>query len=229
MVWHYVNIIVIFVLLFFVTKAHLSLHQSSYSNKQSFKSSHWLQPTYLNEQYPKLIAQDSWRVDFLSIEKMVKNIDLDTKGRLLINSDTTELLQLVNFQLNENMSSEEWQRINFLFEKSLGDNVGDVFSKLVNRYYYYKQEQQSALTEINQALQDEKLLILKAYAHKNQINQTRYFGVDIANKLFNMKNKTTNYLNARRVVNLEEDLSPAQKKDRLVILSEIYRDSLPHR
>jgi hypothetical protein len=217
------------VFLFLALWAHSSLHERSNFYNKSSLTSQWLQPAYMNEQFPQLIGPNYWQLDFLNIEKIIKNVKTQADGRLLIDHDTAELLQLVNLQLTKHMPDKEWQRLNFLLEQSLGSRVGENFSELVNAYYFYRKKQIISLNEINLATQDEKITLLKTTAHRAYLSQKQYFGAEAAKKLFKMKNNTTNYLNARRIVNMENGLSKEQKKEQLAILARIYKDSLPNR
>jgi hypothetical protein len=231
-----IKIIVLLALLFFIVITHIGLRNSHPSNtaisniattnKQPLSSSHWLQPAYLNDRYPQLIGSNDWQLDFIIIEEKISNLKLNNDHDLLIDADTVDILKSINLELPKNMQHKEWQRLQFLFIKSLGDNIGKSFYKLINAYYLYEKEEQSQAVKIKNLDFNEKLKFIKSQGINNKKTQARYFGSETAIKLFGKKNKITDYLNSRRIINMDKGLSKNQKREQLSILAENYKISL---
>jgi hypothetical protein len=221
----YFNITLLSVILFFVASEHIRLRDKPSPNNQ-VSSDHWLQPAELDVLYPQLISDDNWELDFIKIEEVIRNLKIDFNQELLINSDNADKLQLVIAQLDMNLPIKEWARLEFLIKQSLGENIGKSFYTLVNSYYHYQQDQTSYLEKIKHANPNEKLALLKDSEIKYLKMQSHHFGSSIAKQLFERKNKTTNYLNSRRIVSMTKELSSAQKKEQLSLLSKNYKQSL---
>lgn len=221
----FLSIVFLILTLIFVAQAHLDLRNIPPSNNEKDKT-HWLQPVELNAQYPQLISKNNWKLEFIKIEEIIKDLQFSSNKELLINSDTAEKLQLITAQFDINLENKEWGRLEFLITQSLGNTNGKTFYKLVNSYYHYRKEEVSFLDRIKQADNNRKLTLLKESKETYLHLQTHYFGSNIASTLFSRQNKTTNYLNARNIIRLEQGLSNEQKKERLSLLSKNYKQSL---
>jgi hypothetical protein len=235
----HIKIIVPLALLFFIVPTHIDLrnkHPSSElavndvtAKQQPPTANHWLQPEFLNDRYPQLIGSNDWQLDFMTIEEKISKLKLNSDHSLLINGDTADILQLINIELSENIPDKQWQRLRFLLIKSLGDNAGESFYKLVNAYYSYEKAQQSQWLKIKTSSPNEKFELLKRQNINIRKIQAQYFDPEIASKLFHEKNQTTDYLNSRRIINMDKNLSSEQKKHQLSILVKIYKESLGNR
>jgi hypothetical protein len=229
------KIIVLLALLFFIVMAHIGLRNSHPSNtaisnsattnKQLPSSSYWLQPAYLNDLYPQLIGSNDWQLDFMIIEEKISNLKLNNDKNLLINADMVDILQIINLELPKNISHKEWQRIQFLLVKGIGNNIGESFYKLINAYYLYDQEKKLQTVKIKNIELNEKIDFIKSQNVNNRKTQAHYFGSETAVKLFSKKNQITEYLNSRRIINMNKSLSKNQKKEQLSILAENYKMS----
>lgn len=219
------SITLLLLLLFFVASTHIGLRENPPSHNKK-DTNHWLQPSELDKQYPQLISRNNWVLDFIKIEEIIKGLQLNSNKQILITDDMTEKLQLITAQLDHNLANKEWKRLQFLIIQSLGDNTGKTVYELVDNYYHYRKEEASFIDKIKQANNSDKLSLLKASKEKYHQLQIHYFGIETAKKLFNRQNKTTNYLNSRQIVILEKGLNHTQKKDRLLQLSNVYKQSL---
>ena len=220
-----ISITLLFVVCILLVLKHFSLHKNDNFGAVS-TAEQWQQPSILNEQYPQLISKHTWNFEFNEIEKILKRLELDSNHDLVINFDTTDQLKLVIFELKAELTDEQWQRVDFLMQKSLGGRNGKVFYGLVNAYYFYQKEYLSYLKAVNHSTAIEKLALLKSGEVKQFNMQSKYFGIDAAIKLFSRDNTTTNYLNSRRIVNMERGLSNTEKKKILLQLSDNYKKTV---
>jgi hypothetical protein len=186
----------------------------------------WLQPTGVNESFPIPIGDNNWIIDYSRIEVILWKVQTDKSGQLLINAETSTILEQVHAQLPENMSQIEWQRLTWVLEKSFVSSHGKQLAHLLSRYSLYQQEYATSLALLHLAKGDEKHQLLQGLSTQNEQLQTRFFGADIAKKLFAKQNTTINYLNARRILNLRSDLSQTEKNQRLLKLKKQYQASL---
>lgn len=229
------SIIFLVAILIFMIATHLNLHKGNAVDKNQTidKKSidQWHQPISLNDKYPVLISKHSWQLEFTEIEKIIDSLEFDGNQTILINSYTTEKLQLINSQiiasqLTQDSSNIEWERLELLIKKSLGNDNGGLLYNLARSYYFYQKDKISHLNIINNAGSIEKLTLLKNSSSKLSKIQSDYFGTSIATKLFKRQNTTTNYLNSRKIVNMESGLSNTEKKEKLSRLSQNYKKSI---
>ena len=120
----------------------------------------------------------------------------------------------------------KYKLLEFLITQSLGEKNGLQLYTLVNGYFDYQQDQIAYLNKIKYAEPNEKLALLKNSASYYAKIQSQYFGKTTAQELFERKNKTTNYLNSRRIVSMEKGLSKTQKKEQLTRLAKNYKQSI---
>jgi lipase chaperone LimK len=219
------SIAALILLLCFVAFEHIRLHDNPQPKHQT-SVNNWHQPTQLNALYPQLISDRNWQLDFIKIESVINNLEINDKHEILINSDTADKLQLIIPLLGENPSNKEWGRLEFLIIQSLGKKNGQQFYTLVNGYFNYQKNQIAYLDEIKYAEPNDKLALLKNSASYYAKIQSQYFGKTTAQQLFDRKNKTTNYLNSRRIVSMEKGLSKTQKKEQLTRLAKNYKQSI---
>ena len=219
------SITLLFCVCLFLVLKHINLHMDDSFGALS-TADQWQQPSILNEQYPQLISKHTWVIEFNEIEKIIKRLEIDSNHDLVINFDTTDILKRVIFELQAELTGEQWQRVEFLMQKSLGGRNGKVFYGLVNAYYLYQKEYLAYLKAVNHSTAIEKLALLKSGEVKQLNMQSKYFGTDAAIKLFSRGNATTNYLNARRIVNMENGLSNTEKKNILLLLSDNYKKTV---
>ena len=225
------KLLTIFVLFFWVALLvlkHINLHDQPITHKNT-KPQHWLQPISLNDQYPQLIGNENWSLEFSNIERIINRLELDAKNNLVINSGLNEKLLSILSNLDESLSDKQWQRLQFLLIKSLGQSTAEELYTLINSYHHYQQQAHKYAHTVQKANKTEKLALLKN-SHNMYIHlQNQYFGPDIAEALFDKKNKVTRYLNSIRIINMDDSLTPSQKKEQLALLSSHYKQSLTQR
>lgn len=224
------SIILLVLILIFMIATHLNLHKKDNSDKNK-NIDQWHQPIGLNDKYPILISKHSWQLEFTDIDKIIDSLEFTPNQEILINSYTTEKLQLINSQLtsskvNQESSDIEWGRLELLIKKSLGNHNGQVLYNLAKPYYFYKKDRISHSNTINNAESSEKLTLLKNSSSTLLQIQSDYFGMSTATKLFKRQNTTTNYLNSRKIVHMESGLSNTDKKEKLSLLSQNYKKSI---
>lgn len=224
----YYRTILLVALLAYVAYIRFGLHKNVDLNHKTHSPVQWLQPSSLDEKFPVLISNKSWSINYSNIERILWESTVSTSGRFVVNSETADLLQQVSAQLPGPLESKESQRLTFLIAQSLPDSDAKGLAHLFNRYYLYEQEYRSSLSAITQAKGQEKLSLLKASRTNNKLLQERYFGAEIAEKLFDKKNITVNYLNDRRIINMNESLTKAQKREQLSVLKKNYKNTLSH-
>lgn len=215
----------LFVVLYFVASAHMRLHDTTQSKPQTSINS-WHQPSQVNAIYPQLISDTNWRLNYIKIENVINNLEFDDKHEIRINSDTADKLQLIIPLLGDTPSNKEWDRLEFLIIQNLGEKNGSLLYTLVSSYFNYQQDQIAYLDKIKFAEPNEKLTLLKNSAAHYANIQSHYFGKNTAEQLFDRKNKTTNYLNSRRIVVMEKGLTQTQKKETLTRLAKSYKQSI---
>lgn len=220
------NTLLLMMALAYVILNHVGLHQSAHSDSGSQELVQWSQPNDLNEKYPLLIADNNWQFDFKRLEIILWNAKVNEAGDLLINSDTEDMLQRASDQIPASISSENLQRLLFLTQKSLPGSNGDKLSRLLGQYHAYQQDHKENLSIINKATENEKPLLLKTNLLNYKLRQVHYFGVDLAERLFSKKNITTDYINKRRLINMDGDLTKTQKEQQLSALSNKYKNAL---
>ena len=220
-----ISLPLLIIALIILTVKHIDLRKSD-NFGDVVSGDQWQQPSTLNEQYPQLISKYGWGFEFDKIEDIIRDLEFDSNDKLLINYDTTERLKLVIFEFKGALSDTQWNRIGFLMKQSLGDRNGGVFYDLVKNYYLYQKEYVEHINTINQSTYSNKLALLKKSQSNILVMQSKYFGSDIAIKLFSRINTTSNYLNSRRIVNMENGLNNSQKKERLLLLSDSYKKTV---
>jgi hypothetical protein len=164
--------------------------------------------------------------EFTAIEKIINSLELNPNQEIVINSYTTEKLQLIAAQLNQQSSDIEWDRLELLIKKSLGTDNGETLYNLARPYYSYQKDKISHLNSIKNAESSEKLSLLENSSSKLSQIQSDYFGMSIATQLFQRQNTTTDYLNSRKIVQMKSGLSNTEKKEKLSLLSQNYKKSI---
>lgn len=215
---------ILLIVIIFITLIikHIDLRNSRKFDKV-ISGDQWYQPSILNERFPQLIGKHDWGFEFNKVENIIRDLEFDADDKLIINHHTIEKLKLVLFELNEPLLDIQWNRIKFLMQKSLGDRNGKKFFNIVKKYYFYHKEHVRYKNIINRSNYNDKLTLFKKSHTKNLAMQEKYFGIDIAKKMFSRVNTTTNYLNARRIINMDNKLSNKKKKERLLSLSTSYK------
>lgn len=220
-----ISIILLFFILIIISGAHLGIHNSDTFNQNS-NSSQWQQPIDLHQQYPTLISKHTWKLEFTEIEKIINSLELSPRREILINSYTADKLQGIILLLNPESSNIEWHRFELLIKKSLGNEGGDLLTSLVNSYYYYQKDRTAYLNGINNSIPSERLSLLKDSSSTLLNIQSNHFGSRVATRLFKRQNTTTNYLTQRKIVHLNDRLNNVEKKDKLLLLSNTYKQSI---
>lgn len=219
------SIILLVLILIFMIATHLNLHKGGSFDKDQ-KVDQWHQPRNLKDKYPTLISKHNWQIEFTEIENIINSLELNANQEILINSYTTEKLQLIATQLTQEPSDFEWDRLELLIKKSLGNGNGKVLYNLARPYYFYQKDKISHLNSIKNAESSEKLSLLKSSSSKLSQIQSDYFGMSVAIKLFKRQNTTTDYLNSRKIVQMKSGLSNTEKKEKLSLLSQNYKKSI---
>jgi hypothetical protein len=219
------SIILLVLILIFMIATHIELHKGDSFDKNQ-KVDQWHQPSNLKDKYPTLISKHNWQIEFTAIEKIINSLELNPNQEILINSYTTEKLQLITAQLNQQSSDLEWDRLELLIKKSLGTDNGKVLYNLARPYYFYQKDKISHLNSIKNAESSEKLILLENSSSKLSQIQSDYYGMSIATQLFQRQNTTTDYLNSRKIVQMKSGLSNTEKKEKLSLLSQNYKKSI---
>jgi len=219
------SIILLVLILIFMIATHLNLHKGDSFDKDQ-KVDQWHQPSNLKDKYPTLISKHNWQIEFTAIEKIINSLELNPNQEIVINSYTTEKLQLITALLNQQSSDIEWDRLELLIKKSLGTDNGKVLYNLAKPYYFYQKDKISHLNSIKNAESSEKLILLENSSSKLSQIQSDYFGMSIATQLFQRQNTTTDYLNSRKIVQMKSGLSNTEKKEKLSLLSQNYKKSI---
>lgn len=180
----------------------------------------------LNTQVRRPIGNAVWDFQYSPIIQILWRAPLNSDNELVANSETLALLKRASAVLPQTISSEEFQRLDFVIRKSMPSSAGTELANLLKRYYFYEQENMAALQLINSVDNKQKRALLVSAKQSSEERQVRFFGENIAMELFSENNKTQNYLNARRMINLSETLSAKEIKERLDQLQNAYRRSL---
>ena len=194
--------------------ALLRLHDNAHDDYDRFAAVQWRQPSIVEEQFEGAIANNIWHFDYAQIETILWRSQVSESTAYTINSQTQRLLELIVAQLPKKLSEQQLQRLKILSQKSLPSSHGESFSELLIDYYFYQQEHQIILAELKTSQIDIRRL------------QEQYFGAQIASQLFSRKNMITDYLNARRIVNMDASLTATQKAMQLKTLQDEHRAEL---
>jgi hypothetical protein len=224
----YSQIIILVGLLAYVISIRISLSQETELISKSEPTVKWVQPSVLDEKFPVLIASNRWSINYFSIETILWRSKVSSSNRILIDSDTVELLDKITAELPGFINSEDMSRLMFLIEQSLPNSNAEKLAVLVNAYYSYQKEYKSQLKLLVEAVGEVKLSRLKDFEANNKQHQVQHFGADVAEVLFEKRNITTNYLNNRTIVNMDKELTKKQKHKRLLALKEGYAKTFSH-
>jgi len=205
---------------------HEGQRHNAYANYSSGDLVSWRQPSTLDLLTAPVISNQNWNFDFIAIEKILWTLKTDQAGDILISSDTTETLEQACNQTPKGLNARARERLQMLSRKGLAQSSGRTAAKLYEDYCQYQQEHNLSLTLLRNASGLEKRQLLRDAEATSLERQQRYFGDSIALELFRKKNNQTNYLNRRQLVNLNDDLTAAEKKLRLSHLQENYKASL---
>jgi len=195
----------------YVVHSHISLHQGAHQRYQNNVRVEWLQPSALMPNYPNPIGNTQWGVDYISIESILQRAKFLSDGSLLVNDNTLGILQQAAAKLELTLGDDDLQRVIFLSQKSSPERGASQLGQLLGSYYRYDPLQQTLLQELRSATGDNKYALLETIAAKTSELQQRYFGIEVAEKLFSVRNRRVNYLYARQLVNLDASLNSEQK------------------
>lgn len=185
----------------------------------------WLQPDSLSQPFLQPISNNHWDFDFTKIESFLWRLKVSQTGQLRTDNTTLALLEEISALLPNTLSANDKPRIHFLIQKSLPSDLAGPFSELLEQYQAYTLSHESRLRLVNQAAGEQKLTLLLDMDSMLEHYQQRYFG-EQANTLFADKNITTHYVNRRRIVRLNQNLSSTQKERQLNQLKDAYKASI---
>lgn len=205
------------------------VHKQSHTAYEPHKKVQWQQYFELEnsvETISKPIGNQEWAFEFNGIINILSRITVDSNNNILISSETLDVLKRASSQIPKKVPSSDIKRLGVVIEKSFSGIRGEQIRDLFNKYYLYRQEASSLLMNINSAVDDKKQALLKAYSGNSLQIQIHFFGKPTAEKLFAKQNKTQNYINKRRQINVSSKLSDDQKNTRLRLLQKAYQQSL---
>jgi len=179
---------------------HQGIEENAYARYSRGDSLLWAQPSILDSIATPNISNLNWKFNFVAIEKILWKLKFSPAGSLVVNSEAAETLEQACNQVSEAATSKERQRLVFLANKSLAKSNTNQAAQLFNSYCNYLQEHKLSLVALRQAQGVEKLSLLKTLEASRQKRQKRYFGDEIAAKLFSKKNVSANYLNQRLII-----------------------------
>jgi hypothetical protein len=210
----------------------LSLHDHAHKEYKPNEPVQWREPFKAKlsqaskSQLSKPIGNSVWSFGYSALMKILWRSRVDERDELVINSETLELLKRASAIVPQATSIEELQRLDFVIKKSIPISAGEELARLLNQYYFYEQEEKTALQVLNSSKGQQKRVLLASAELESEERQVRYFGRDVAIKLFSKNNTTQNYLNARSSIKLSEILTATQKEERLDQLQNAYQLSL---
>ncbi len=219
----YLNALLLCVLLFIIAPKLYDLHQGSHSTYDKRAHVQWSQPESLDTKYWPPITNQSWRLEFSEIERLLWNTYPLSSNELTIDADTLDLLEQINALLPQNLSTQESARLSLLIRRSLPGDRGEQLAVLQHKYNQYQLDHSVSVSSINQGTPEQQLQKLKSSLSSLRPRQYRFFGAELATKLFTDKNTTITYLTRRRIISLSEHLSSAQKAQRLAALKADYK------
>jgi len=203
---------------------HYGLRQGVHKHNIDPITVAWLQSDSIDQNVSALVAK-KWQFDYIEIEKILLKSKVNTPIALVINADMLELLERSYAYLSPDLESSDLQRLSLLIEKTIPNQNGKQLTHLLKQYYFYHQDYQVSLLAINQSQSEQQYQLLTAAQSDNKQRQIRYFGSQVAEKLFHKQNRTTNYLNQRRVINLDPALSDAERRQKLAELQADFKRS----
>jgi len=222
----YLNALLLGFLLIVIAPKLYHLHQGSHSGYDDRTHVQWSQPQSLDIKYWPPITNQSWRIEFAGIERLLWNAYPFRSSKLNIDADTLDLLEQINTLLPQNLNTKENERISLLIRRSLPGDRGDQLAVLQNKYNQYQLDRLINANDINQGTPEQQIQRLEANISELLSRQYEFFGVELATKLFSDKNTTAIYLTQRRIVLLSENLTSSQKTQQLAALKADYKASL---
>jgi hypothetical protein len=221
-----ITVICLTLLTIYVAPKLAGLHDNAHVGYSYNANIEWLQPRTLNQQFPLSISNTNWHFDFVDIESILWLSKVDTYGELVIDAETLSLLERVSNRLPNTLSESEWQRLDLLINKSMPVKQAQQLASLLSNYQAYQQNYTSSLELINIASVEKRLVLLQAEEINLERRQQRYFGINVATKLFSKKNLTTSYLNQRRITSMMPGISISQKTIMLEKLNNRYKNAI---
>jgi len=210
--------------LFYSVYFHVNL-----KTKPSLTTSHtnsWTQPAEANSQYPFKIEIKNEGFNYPSIEKLLWQFHSTQTNELIINAATSKQLELGCSYIDDKLSQTQGLQLKSRIEKSNPGKKGAQLSSLLIKYCRYQVEHAQLMQEANTAQPKELVASLSALMPKVDRLQNKYFSSALIKKLFSEKNLTAHYFNQRRLVNLNANLTLAQKQASLANLQAIYQQEL---
>jgi len=205
---------------------YVRLYSSINPDKKPQSIIYWMQPTSLNDTYPKLINSKASGFNYQKLENLVWQYNISPQGYLVVNSEIVNDLDSSCRYIDEDVSSNELLRIKFLIKKSLPNQAGIELSKLLPNYCTYAKELHISMKSINTVDNQEQLKLLKGFMPKLEQRQKELFGLEYSRVMFAEKNANLNYFNQRRIINLRQDLTFSEKQTQLLNLQKAYKIKL---
>jgi hypothetical protein len=103
-----------------VSIAHYHLRENAQTSENI--QVYWSQPVLLDEQFPQLVGQNNWQLNYAQIEEILWRSKFGSGGELVTNSQTAERLYQAILLLPFEMTAKEWQRLIFLLDKSFSED-----------------------------------------------------------------------------------------------------------
>jgi hypothetical protein len=201
-----------------------SLHAASLccldSSLNSSDRHEWQQPSAITDRFPERISTSYWQFDYEATEQALLKIKQSKSGELILNVSTAKVLEKAISTLPIRMKHDELRRVELLLIKGLPGRAGQQLASVFTGFYYYQQALNSANSTVDtQEHTDDQELSFKQMV----LLQKEYLGEDISEQLFGRQNRLNHYLYARKAINENPSLNPAQKQQQLSILQDRFK------
>jgi len=182
----------------------------------------WAQPQEVTERYPEPIVQNDWHFDYGPVEQTLLTAKVDRVGELLLNADTTHMLERAVANLPLGMDDDELQRVAFLAAKGMPGPAGQKLASVLTDFYYYQQ----AVSVFEASSEPSNDLADAMASHQQTIGlKEHYLGKSVVNALFGQQHALASYVLTRRQINENSNLTTPQKKRQLLALRSQFQQT----
>tara|TARA_R110001592_G_scaffold10098_1_gene52589 strand:- start:31646 stop:32332 length:687 start_codon:yes stop_codon:yes gene_type:complete len=197
-----------------------SVHAESPMFLNNADSHQWLQPSAISDRFSERISTNYWQFDYEATEQALLKIKQSKSGDLILNASTAKVLEKAVSTLPPQMQTDELQRVDLLVSKGLPGRAGQELASVVTNFYNYQQ----ALKSANSTVNTPQYTFDQERSFKQMVLlQEQYLGKDISGQLFGRQNRINHYLYARKRINDDASLNPAQKQQQLTALQARFK------
>lgn len=220
----------LFGLFSFMVIERFQLHENARLKEQAFDDKRWLQPYELDSRFNDTISNKRWSFDYSTFERRLwlsKYVGLENEN---MDSDALELIKVAAAELSQNLTIDDLERFRFLLTRMTSSKFANDFTGLLGKYISYEKDYQRIyqihLEKLARAEGISRVSLLNKFQVATETLQSRYFGSELAGRLFFRKNLTAHYLNQRRVIQMDRTVGLEARALQLEALKNSYTSQL---